>query len=197
RADGGGAGGRHHRDRRRRRRAAGRALRRRDRGQAGRLVASAAEVRERGAGQVRSTRLDGERGRRHTTLNGADAPLRRDVRLLGETLGHVLVEQGGEELLADEERIRVLSRRARAAGSARARAMLAEAVAALPLERQAEVLRAFSLYFQLANLAEQHHRLRRRREYEHEQRIPRESLADAFVRLERAGITKRQLAAAG
>jgi phosphoenolpyruvate carboxylase len=109
----------------------------------------------------------------------------------------VLVEQGGEELLADEERIRELSRRARASGSARARAMLAEAVAALPLERQAEVLRAFSLYFQLANLAEQHHRLRRRREYEHERRIPRESLADAFVRLERAGITKRQLAAAG
>jgi phosphoenolpyruvate carboxylase len=128
---------------------------------------------------------------------GADAPLRRDVRLLGETLGRVLVEQGGEDLLADEEHIRELSRRARASGGAAARARLAEAVGALPLERQAEVLRAFSLYFQLANLAEQHHRLRRRREYEHEQRVPRESLADAFAQLERAGVSGRQLAAAG
>jgi phosphoenolpyruvate carboxylase len=126
-----------------------------------------------------------------------DAPLRRDVRLLGETLGRVLVEQGGEGLLEDEERIRELSRRARATGTTGARSRLAEAVGALPLERQADVLRAFSLYFQLANLAEQHHRLRRRREYEHEQRIPPESLAEAFVQLERAGISKRQLAAAG
>jgi phosphoenolpyruvate carboxylase len=128
---------------------------------------------------------------------GPEAALRRDVRLLGETLGRVLVEQGGKRLLADEERIRELSRRARASGRARARGRLAEAVASLPLERQAEVLRAFSLYFQLANLAEQHHRLRRRREYEHERRIPRESLAEAFARLERSGVTKRQLAAAG
>jgi phosphoenolpyruvate carboxylase len=127
----------------------------------------------------------------------ADAALRRDVRLLGETLGRVLVEQGGDGLLADEERIRELSRRARASGTARARATLAAVVGALPLERQAEVLRAFSLYFQLVNLAEQHHRLRRRREYEHEQRVPRESFADAFARLERAGVSRRQLAAAG
>jgi phosphoenolpyruvate carboxylase len=108
----------------------------------------------------------------------------------------VLVEQGGPELLADEERIRELSRRARATGSASARANLAEAVAALPLERQSDVLRAFALYFQLANLAEQHHRLRRRRQYEHERRTPPESLADALATLDRAGVTPRRLAAA-
>jgi phosphoenolpyruvate carboxylase len=126
-----------------------------------------------------------------------EAALRRDVRLLGEVLGRVLVEQGGKGLLDDEERIRELSQRARASGRAASRKRLAAAVAALPLERQAQVLRAFSLYFQLANLAEQHHRLRRRREYEHERRVPRESLAEAFARLERSGTTKRQLAAAG
>jgi phosphoenolpyruvate carboxylase len=126
-----------------------------------------------------------------------EAALRRDVRLLGDVLGRVLVEQGGKGLLCDEERIRELSRRARATGAATAHARLAAAVAALPLARQGEVLRAFSMYFQLANLAEQHHRLRRLREYEHEQRVPRESLAEAFDRLERAGVTPRQLAAAG
>ena len=125
-----------------------------------------------------------------------EAALRRDVRLLGDVLGRVLVEQGGKGLLRDEERIRELSRRARASGSSGPRSRLAAAVTALPLRRQAEILRAFSLYFQLANLAEQHHRLRRRREYEHEERVPRESLAEAFARLDRASVSRRRLAAA-
>ena len=125
-----------------------------------------------------------------------DVPLRRDIRLLGDLLGLVLVEQEGEELLAEEERIRSLSREARERPSASARAELGEAVRGLDLERQAKVLRAFGLYFQLANIAEQHHRLRRRRQYEHEERVPRESLAEAFTRLEEAGIGPDELAEA-
>lgn len=115
------------------------------------------------------------------------------MRLLGETLGRVLVEQEGPELLEAEERIRLLAREARRTGRASLRARLRAAVAELGPERQALVLRAFGVYFQLANLAEQHHRLRRRREYEHEGRIPRESLADALARLERAGVGARAL----
>ncbi|HEY2936606.1 MAG TPA: phosphoenolpyruvate carboxylase [Gaiellaceae bacterium] len=126
----------------------------------------------------------------------ADAPLRRDVRLLGDILGRVLVEQEGQELLDEEERIRRLSREARATGRASRRAELRRAVAELDLERQAQVLRAFGLYFQLANIAEQHHRLRRRRAYEHERRVPRESLAEAFRSLEQAGVDSAQLAEA-
>jgi phosphoenolpyruvate carboxylase len=125
-----------------------------------------------------------------------DAALRRDIRLLGDLLGRVLVEQEGEELLADEERIRHLSRQGRASGRAADREVLAEAVRGLDLERQAAVLRAFGLYFQLANIAEQHHRIRRRRQYEREQRRPRESLAEAFARLEEAGVDERALAEA-
>src|SRR5258708_31797732 len=110
----------------------------------------------------------------------ADAPLRRDVRLLGDLLGGVLVEQEGESLLEDVERVRALARAARADEQHDA---LHEAVPALPLERQANVLRAFALYFQLANVAEQQHRVRRRREYAREELVPRESLDDAFERL--------------
>jgi len=110
-----------------------------------------------------------------------DQPLRRDVRLLGDLLGRVLVEQEDETLLADVERVRALARAAR--GGA-ALDDLAAAVAALSLERQASVLRAFALYFTLANVAEQQHRIRRRRAYAAEERVLPESLADSFARLD-------------
>ncbi len=124
-----------------------------------------------------------------------DAALRRDIRLLGDLLGAVLVEQEGEDLLADEERIRQLSRAGRATGRAADREALAGAVRELDLERQAAVLRAFGLYFQLVNIAEQYHRIRRRRQYEREHRRPRESLAEAFAVLEEAGVDEAALAA--
>jgi phosphoenolpyruvate carboxylase len=110
----------------------------------------------------------------------SDASLRRDVRLLGDLLGRVLVEQEDESLLEDVERVRALARAARAGEP---HDELHAAVAELPLERQANVLRAFALYFQLANVAEQHHRVRRRREYAREGQVPRESLEDAFARI--------------
>jgi phosphoenolpyruvate carboxylase len=107
-------------------------------------------------------------------------PLRRDVRLLGDLLGTVLVEQSGPDLLAAVERIRLLARGARERGGV---AKLDEAVTELTPELQALVLRGFSTYFQLANIAEQHHRVRRRRA---EARLGplRESLAEAIGELD-------------
>jgi phosphoenolpyruvate carboxylase len=128
-----------------------------------------------------------------TQRPAGDSRLRRDVRLLGEILGRVLVEQEGSELLDQEERIRKLARDARASGRAGLRRRLREIVAALDDEQRALVLRAFGTYFQLVNLAEQHHRLRRRREYEHEQRRPRESLAEAVAQLEDAGVDRARI----
>ena len=113
------------------------------------------------------------------TMTDTAAPLRRDVRLLGTILGDVLVEQEGRGLLELVERIRRVTRDARRDGTV----ATADVVEDLDPDAQALVLRAFGLYFQLANLAEQHHRLRRRREDAHDGRIPRESLEDAFGRL--------------
>ncbi len=121
----------------------------------------------------------------------ADAGLRANVRLLGDLLGRVLVEQEGQDVLDLVERIRSLSRWARRTGE---RAPLEETIEGLPLERQAAVLRAFGLFFQLANIAEQHHRLRRRRAYEHEGRVQRESLGAAFAQLDAAGVGEAELA---
>ncbi len=114
---------------------------------------------------------------------GPYGPLRRDVRLLGSILGGVLVEQEGEGLLAAEEHVRAAARRSREIGDP---SIVREAVRSLQPDDQARVLRAFGLYFQLANTAEQHHRLRRRREYAAEERAPRESLDEAFERLSHA-----------
>ncbi len=120
--------------------------------------------------------------------------LRANVRLLGDVLGRVLVEQEGSEFLELEERIRQLSRRVRL--GTRPASALAAAVGELTVDAQGRVLRAFSLFFQLANIAEQHHRLRRRREYEHEGRVARESIADAVRALRAARLADSTLAQA-
>jgi phosphoenolpyruvate carboxylase len=127
-------------------------------------------------------------------VSAPDAPLRANVRLLGGLLGTVLVEQEGRAFFELEERIRGLARDVRT--GSRERSALIDAVRSLDVPTRGKVQRAFALFFQLANIAEQHHRLRRRREYEHERRVPRESLADAAQRLRAAGVGPSELRAA-
>src|SRR3954470_20976058 len=112
-----------------------------------------------------------------SSLTDTAAALRRNVRMLGEILGTVLVEQEGEWLLELVEQIRREARAARRDGT------VVDVDPELGAREQALVLRAFGLYFQLANLAEQHHRLRRRREDAHDGRVARESLEEAFRQL--------------
>lgn len=92
-------------------------------------------------------------------------PLRDDVRLLGALLGETLVRREGEALYRRVERIRTRARRARRGdeGAAEAFRELASEIAGMPLETAVPVARAFSHFLQLANVAEQHHRIRRRR----------------------------------
>ncbi len=116
----------------------------------------------------------------------SQGPLRRDVRLLGALLGYVIREQEGQSLFDVEERVRQTSR----GGDFQS---VRSIVSALPVDEQGRLVRAFSLYFQLANLAEQHHRIRRRRQYAVERRVAAESLDAAFRTLEAAGVTSAQL----
>src|SRR4029453_11106528 len=96
------------------------------------------------------------------------APLRRDVRLLGSLLGHVLEEAGGPGLLA-AGRPRAQARDAPRCGWGRGsrRREVVELVAGFALDRAEEVARAFTVYLQLVNLAEERHRVRTLRERGH------------------------------
>lgn len=143
-------------------------------------------------------------------------PLREDVRLLGDLLGATLRDHEGETLFATVERVRTLSKRARsrarhadpATGDAASgdiaqqrREDLAELrgiLGGLPVDDAVTVARAFAHFLALANVAEQHHRVRRRRDHLRNPDSPpqRGSLEDAFVSLMESGIDAPTLRAA-
>jgi phosphoenolpyruvate carboxylase len=121
-------------------------------------------------------------------------PLRDDVRLLGELLGDVLRVHGGEALFQQVERVRVLAKRARA-GSDADFETLARELAQLPVASALPLARAFAHFLNLANIAEQHHRIRRRRDYRRDPAAQpqRGSCEDGFSRLIGAGVTPDRL----
>jgi phosphoenolpyruvate carboxylase len=121
-------------------------------------------------------------------------PLRDDVRVLGELLGDTLRAREGEALFQTVERVRAMAKRA-GEGDDEAFRRLADDLAALPVEAALPVARAFAQFLNLANIAEQHHRIRRRRAYQRDAASPpqRGSCDDAFARLMSAGIDPERL----
>ncbi|GAB6992357.1 phosphoenolpyruvate carboxylase [Paenibacillus pini] len=92
--------------------------------------------------------------------------LRRDVRFLGNILGEVLVHQGGNELLEIVEKIRETSKSLRSVFLPELYDDFKNIVETLEPDIRHQVIRAFAIYFQLVNIAEQNHRIRRKRDYE-------------------------------
>ena len=125
------------------------------------------------------------------------APLRDDVRLLGRLLGDTLRGREGDDLFALIERVRAIAKAARD-GDREQFDRLADLLRDLPLAAAVPVARAFSHFLALANIAEQHHRVRRRREYARapDRRPQPGSCEEAFPRLLAAGVTPAALAAA-
>jgi phosphoenolpyruvate carboxylase len=141
-----------------------------------------------------------------TSDSAKEHPLRRDVRSLGILLGRVLVEQSGQNLLDVVEHLRRLliehrdtatpnnldpeNRTGKEDGMAQARANIAR----LSVEDAYKLTKAFSIYFELTNLAETNHRKRRRRAAR--LRANHAPLAGSFrgtlLRLKAAGISLQQ-----
>ncbi len=111
-----------------------------------------------------------------------------EIRLLGRLLGEVIREQAGLPLYELEERIR-LTARARRAGEPQAEERLIAIIRALGDPEARVVVRAFTIFFDLANLTEDRQRVRVLRERERS-RFPQpraESIADVIGILQRSG----------
>lgn len=125
--------------------------------------------------------------RREIEFAVQDVPLREDVRRLGSLVGDVLSEQLGAGFLAEVERVRrsaIARRQAAAPPDA-----LAEALRGRSAERAEQLIRAFSTYFRVVNIAERVHRIRRHRDYQRTGAAPQpESLRDVLGGLKSDGV---------
>ena len=107
-------------------------------------------------------------------MRSSDQPLRDDIHLLGDILGDVLRAQEGDALYEMVERVRALSKNDFP--------RLTELLGSLSTAEALPVARSFAHFLNLANIAEQHHRVRRRR--------PNQpgSVEEAFARLKCDGL---------
>src|SRR5215207_3655303 len=117
--------------------------------------------------------------------------LRDDVRLLGELLGETLRRDEGISHYERVERVRALAKRTRTSPSGEDFERLGEELRAMPVEAALPVARSFAHFLNLANIAEQHHRVRRRREIERDPggRPQQASIEEALPRLMHSGVS--------
>src|SRR6185436_4621261 len=122
-----------------------------------------------------------------TTTKDLSSPLGADIRLLGNLLGTVIREQHGEAAFNLVERVRraAKDRRSNLPGAAED---LTATINSLDLDSQRILIKAFSNYFQLINIAEDQQRIRTLRERERNGQV-QESIDDAVRALHEAGLS--------
>jgi phosphoenolpyruvate carboxylase len=120
-------------------------------------------------------------------------PLRQDVRFLGELLGDTLRAHVGEPFFDTVEQVRATAKAAH--GEAGDFSTLAAMLRRLPVDSAIPLARAFTHFLNLGNVAEQHHRIRRRRAYQRDAAAPpqRGSCDETFARLIDGGIAPERL----
>jgi phosphoenolpyruvate carboxylase len=123
-----------------------------------------------------------------------DQPLKDDIRLLGRLLGDTVREQEGIELFDSVEQIRRLALRLHRDDDPAAREEMDAVLRNLPREGTNMVVRAFSYFSHLANIAEDQHHIRRTRAYSLAGAAPREgSLALSLQRALASGVDAARL----
>jgi len=133
---------------------------------------------------TRSTRTAAEKNR----------PLVDDIRLLGRILGDVIREQEGKDAFELVERVRRLSVAYRLKSDAQAGRALDRLLKNLSGDQTVSVIRAFSYFSHLANIAEDRHHVRRRDHHERQGHLQEGSLAMTLERLARADIRAADIA---
>ncbi|MEK6591701.1 MAG: phosphoenolpyruvate carboxylase [Pseudomonadota bacterium] len=123
-----------------------------------------------------------------------DLPLREDIRLLGRLLGDTLQEQEGSECFELIENIRQTAVRFHRDDDPHAKRELEAILNRIDHDTAISVVRAFSFFSQLANIAEDQHHSRRRRAHEIAGSPPRKGrVALALLRLRQAGVAHSRL----
>jgi phosphoenolpyruvate carboxylase len=130
----------------------------------------------------------------HTARQDESEALRTDIRLLGRMLGDTLREQQGEALYNIVERIRQLSTQFQRHDDDEAKRELETTLDSLSHERTVEVVRAFSYFSHLANIAEDQHHMRLVRAAAQRGEDQAEgTIANVLARAKACGITRSRL----
>ncbi|HEY0682420.1 MAG TPA: phosphoenolpyruvate carboxylase [Steroidobacter sp.] len=117
-----------------------------------------------------------------------DAELREDVHMLGALVGEVIREQGGDVLFeaVETDRQNAIARRE---GDKECARELAEQTRNVPPGQARDLVRAFSTWFEMVNMAEKVHRIRRRRQYFNEGKIQPGGVIEAVNKLKEQGLS--------
>ena len=127
---------------------------------------------------------------RNAKVTDKDAPLKEDIRLLGRLLGEVLRDQEGDTVFDVVETIRQTAVRFRRESDPQAGADLDHLLKKLTRDQTISVVRAFSYFSHLANIAEDQHHNRRRRAHALAGSAPQQgSVAFALSKLDAAGVS--------
>jgi phosphoenolpyruvate carboxylase len=120
-----------------------------------------------------------------------DRPLRREIRLLGWQLRRLVVHHGGTELWQRFHHLRALAE-SRRLGDEQKQQQMVQAIAAEETADLAALTRAIGLFFDLANLAEDRHRVRvlRQRRAAGQQR---ETIEQAAEQIDQAGLSDERV----
>ncbi len=129
-------------------------------------------------------------------IEDKDQQLRDDIRLLGALLGEIIAEQQGQPVFAAIEEVRQLSVQYRRFDDKAARAKLEARLEALSQDETISLIRSFSIFSMLSNIAEDCHLIRRNRQHELAGMPAREASLDYTIpELNRVGVNRDNLLA--
>jgi phosphoenolpyruvate carboxylase len=123
------------------------------------------------------------------------APLRADIDFLARLLGDVILTHAGDDVFKAVEHTRSTTLQLRQEHDPDLEKRFLQWIQTLELTTATQVIRAFALYFQLVNLAEEVHRIRRRRYYENlpDHAPQKGSLEEIALKLGARGVTPPEI----